>query len=199
MKTQPNIPQNFVDQTVERILLTGEDCPNDDQAWPALWRSADQVNVIADLSKGRLRYVGHGDINQRWREVLYQQKRNAGRKYFSAPPTMVPAELLLNLSDTAPEKGNLATITQPEANVVALEQKIRVLEMQLESHRPYLQLYRLGAGSLLVAVLSLVVWLLTGTGIPFHPIFAIGVIPAAIGVIAMAFLIRSSSKDPKRK
>jgi hypothetical protein len=75
-----------------------------------------------------------------------------------------------------------------------LEEKVRFLEAQIKSQRPYLQLYRLGAGSLFVAVLSIVVWLITGIGIPFHPIFALGVIPAAIGVIVMAFLVRSAKK-----
>lgn len=84
------------------------------------------------------------------------------------------------------------------AEVCALEDRIRFLESQLEAQLPYRQLYRLGAGSLFVAVISIVIWLLTGTGIPFHPIFAAGVIPTSLGVIAMAFLVRSDkSKKPK--
>ena len=191
MKTPPNIPQSFIDETVEHMLLAEEHSHDEDHAWPTLWRPAHQGTVIADLSRGHLRYVGHGDINQRLREVLYQQKRTAGRKYFSAPPDMVSADIILDLADVTPaDTATLAATVPPEANIVALEKQIRFLEMQLESHKPYLQLYRLGAGSLFVAVLSLAVWLLTGIGLPFHPIFAVGVIPAAIGVIAMAFFIR---------
>lgn len=200
MKTPPIIPQSFIDKTVEHILLTEEHSHDEDHAWPTVWAlSSGQEVAITDLPRRHLHQIGHGDINQRWREILYQQKRNAGRKYFGTPSEMVPAPLLtLDDVDITLTEENLTTAAQPEVSVAGLEQKIRFLEMQLESHRPYLQLYRLGAGSLLVAVLSLVVWLLTGTGIPFHPIFAIAVIPAAVGVILMAFLIRSSSKTPKR-
>lgn len=76
-----------------------------------------------------------------------------------------------------------------------LRERIRFLEAQLESQSPYLQLYRLGAGGLFVAVISIVIWLLTGTGIPFHPLFAAGVIPASLGVIAMAFLVRTHKQQ----
>jgi len=71
-----------------------------------------------------------------------------------------------------------------------LEDKVKFLEAQLESYVPYLQLYRFGAAGLFIAIISVVIWLLTGTGFPFHPVFAAGVIPAALGVIAMAFLVR---------
>jgi hypothetical protein len=88
-------------------------------------------------------------------------------------------------------------ISDQSTELRTLQERINFLEAQLTSQRPYLQLYRLGAGSLFVALLSIVVWLLTGTGIPFHPIFAAGVIPASLGVIAMAFLMRSS-KPPEQ-
>ncbi len=84
-----------------------------------------------------------------------------------------------------------------EGELCDLQEKVKFLEAQLESQMPHLQLYRLGAGSLFVAVISIIVWLMTGTGIPFHPIFAAGVIPASLGVIAIAFLIRPSSR-PKQ-
>ena len=87
---------------------------------------------------------------------------------------------------------------QPANNHVdaqVLQQRVRFLEAQLEADRPYLRLYRLGAGSLFVAILSLVVWLLTGAGMPFHPIFAAVVIPAAMGIIGMAFLLRTSKSE----
>jgi len=80
--------------------------------------------------------------------------------------------------------------TEPSVEVRQLKEEIKFLEAQLESQVPYLQLYRFGAGGLFVAIISIVVWLLTGTGIPFHPIFAAGVIPASVGVIVMAFLVR---------
>ena len=71
-----------------------------------------------------------------------------------------------------------------------LEAKIHVLENQLQNDKPYLQIYRLGAGSFLVAALSVLLWMFVGISAPFHPIFAALVIPAALGVMAMAFLIR---------
>jgi hypothetical protein len=78
-----------------------------------------------------------------------------------------------------------------------LEGKVRFLETQLQSDRPYSQLYRLGAGSLFVAIISLVFWGLTGIGAPFHPTFAVTLIPASIGAIVMAFLIRRGMKEGK--
>ena len=100
--------------------------------------------------------------------------------------------------DTTPKLALEASIKhashESKADPRKLEEKVRFLEAQLESQRPYLQLYRLGAGSLFIAVLSIVIWLITGIGIPFHPIFALGVIPVAIGVIVMAFMIRPAQK-----
>lgn len=84
-----------------------------------------------------------------------------------------------------------------EEEVRKLRDKIKFLEAQLQSQKPYLQLYRLGAGSLFISIISIVVWLITGTGIPFHPIFAGGVIPVSLGVIAMAFLARSGKQTTK--
>jgi len=75
-----------------------------------------------------------------------------------------------------------------------LEQRVRILEHHLSCDRPYLQLYRLGAWSLFAAVISLLTSKLIGIGVPFHPIFAVTVIPASIAVITMAFLIK-----PKRE
>jgi hypothetical protein len=190
MKTE-NIVQGIVDQIVERTLTLSPD-NSGKRPWPPEGKA-----MIANIPRGHLYYVAHGDItptdiNLRWRELAYLHKRNAGRKYFSAAPEMVLADLS-KLPKTTVVPNPAITEDPTKGKVLALERKIAFLEMQLESNRPYLQLYRLGAGSLFVAFLSLAVWLLTGTGIPFHPIFAIGVIPAAIGVIAMAFLIRPES------
>jgi hypothetical protein len=187
MKDQPSIPQELIDETVERVL-TGKYQP---QPVECFVRPRPGAGIFVRHSQ----WLGD-DLNRQWREQAFRQKRTAGRAYFSAPPEMVIA--LLDSPDEANSINASTGENENRENVTALQQKIRFLEMQLESHRPYLQLYRLGGGSLFVAVLSLVVWLLTGTGIPFHPIFAVGVIPAAIGLIAMAFLIRSSSKTPKR-
>jgi hypothetical protein len=82
------------------------------------------------------------------------------------------------------------TARKPDGDMRKLEDRIKFLEAQLQSQKPYSQLYRLGAGSLFVSVISLLVWLLTGTGIPFHPIFAAGVVPVSICVIVMAFSVR---------
>ncbi len=78
-----------------------------------------------------------------------------------------------------------------------LEDKVKFLEAELRSDRSYLQLYRLGASGLLLAVVSLMVWAATGSGVPFHPIFAACVIPASLGVMAMAFLMRPDNKPKK--
>jgi hypothetical protein len=78
-----------------------------------------------------------------------------------------------------------------------LEAKVRFLEAELRSDRPYSQLYKLGAGSLFVALISLVFWGLTGIGAPFHPIFAATVAPASIGIVVMAFLVRRNKKQEK--
>ena len=71
-----------------------------------------------------------------------------------------------------------------------LQQRVKILEHHLSSDRPYRQLYRLGSWSLFASVISLVSSKLLGVGVPFNPIFAITVIPAALAVIAMAFLIK---------
>jgi hypothetical protein len=80
-----------------------------------------------------------------------------------------------------------------------LQARIGFLEEQLRSRLPYLQMYRFGAGSLLVAVVSLLVWVVTGAGAPFHPVFAVMVIPAAIGLMVMAFLVRRDIPNPQSK
>jgi hypothetical protein len=78
-----------------------------------------------------------------------------------------------------------------------LSARIRFLESQLKTDRPYSQLYKFGAGSLFVALISLAFWAVTGIGAPFHPIFALGVVPAALGVMAMAFLVRREKRKDK--
>jgi hypothetical protein len=83
----------------------------------------------------------------------------------------------------------------PTTRVKELEKKVKFLESQLHCDRPYLQLYRLGAGGFLAAIISLVMWVAAGVGIPFHPIFAAGVIPLSIAIIVMAFLIRPPSPE----
>ena len=62
----------------------------------------------------------------------------------------------------------------------------------IEHRRLYLDLYALGAVCVFLSALSLGVWLITGIGIPFHPVFAAGVGPLGIVLIVMAFLIRDN-------
>jgi hypothetical protein len=83
------------------------------------------------------------------------------------------------------------------SNIKELEQKVSMLEHQLRCDRPYLQLYRLGASTLLVAVISIVFWLLTGVGVPFHPVFATVVAPVSVALIIMAFLTKPKKIDTK--
>jgi hypothetical protein len=186
MKT-PTTPQGFIDETVEHIL-TGK-LVSYGHDW--LIPQADcNPAAIARLEGDSLHYPAKKTVSRRWLEEAFVQKRNDGRRYFSSPPEMVLADLLELPGVTEIGEGT-------EDKILALEQKISFLETQLEAHRPYLQLYRLGAGSLFVAALSIAMWLFAGVGIPLHPIFAVGVIPAALGVIAMAFLIRPAGK-PER-
>jgi hypothetical protein len=86
-------------------------------------------------------------------------------------------------------------LEQVEHENAALRATVRFLEAQLGTDRPYAQLYKLGAGSLFVAVISLVFWGLTGIGAPFHPIFAAAALPASVGIIAMAFLVRGEKSQ----
>ena len=86
--------------------------------------------------------------------------------------------------------GALPEIAATTVEVYQLRDRVKFLEAQLRSNLPYLQMYKFGAGSLLVAIVSLLVWLFTGAGVPFHPVFAAMVVPAAIGLMVMAFLVR---------
>jgi len=72
----------------------------------------------------------------------------------------------------------------------ALELKVRLLENQLHCDRPYLQLYRLGAGGLFVSIISILMWLTTHVGAPFHPLFAAVAAPVSGGQIAMGYLVK---------
>lgn len=124
-----------------------------------------------------------------WIESALKAKRSAGRLYFGTSSENLYVPFVLNKPS---EEAFLVypKSAEPPADLGKLKERVAFLEAQLESHRPYLQLFRFGAGSLFLAVLSILTWLLNGTGIPFHPVFAAGVVPAALGVIAMSFLIR---------
>jgi hypothetical protein len=78
-----------------------------------------------------------------------------------------------------------------------LRMKIELLEQQLQCDRSHLQLFRLGAAGLLISLLSILFWWRTGVGAPFHPVFAAVVIPVSAGLMAMAFLIKSTKLDKK--
>jgi hypothetical protein len=86
----------------------------------------------------------------------------------------------------------LTPTTTPDITIQQLQQRVCFLEHQLHSDRPYQRLFRIGAITLSIALMSLLMWAITGVGMPFHPLFATGVIPAAIGVIIIAFAIRPS-------
>jgi uncharacterized membrane protein (DUF485 family) len=78
----------------------------------------------------------------------------------------------------------------PNVGVAQLQARVRFLEAQLRADAPYLRLYKFGAISLGLAIVSLIGWAITGIGVPFHPVFAAMAIPVAIGVIVMAFHLR---------
>jgi len=88
---------------------------------------------------------------------------------------------------------------QVDSEKEELVNKIRLLEQQLQCDRPYLRLYRLGATSLVVAVLSILMWYFAGVGVPFHPAFAALVIPVAVGLMIMAVLMRPERSDRKEE
>ena len=63
--------------------------------------------------------------------------------------------------------------------------------------QPHARMFRFGAGWFLLCVISLLSWWLTGTGMPFHPIFAILGTPTSIIVVIMSFMIKSAAlKEP---
>jgi hypothetical protein len=104
-------------------------------------------------------------------------------------------------SSSALQEPSPCGVLTTDVGLAQLQARVRFLEAQLGTDRPYLQLYKLGGVSLLVAVISLIGWAITGIGVPFHPVFAAMVIPVAVGVLAMAFFLRggnSQSGAPKR-
>ena len=80
------------------------------------------------------------------------------------------------------------------ANKGRLEERIRFLEAQLQQERVDLRLFRIGAGGLVAAVVSLTSWWLLGVAVPFHHVFAALALPVSIGVLAMAVLTRPSEE-----
>jgi hypothetical protein len=137
--------------------------------------------------------TGTADPRALWLEEMRRQKRKDGHKYYNPAAVLLAEPQFVSRQHSIAENADHGSHYK-QTEVLALERKIRFLEMQLESHRPYLQLYRLGAASLFIAILSIVVWLITGIGIPFHPVFAGVVVVPAIGVMVMAFLIRPRKK-----
>jgi hypothetical protein len=130
---------------------------------------------------------------------------------FSSPAHLISRELALAATRQAllawyrEHEANVGSPTERAADQTAnhevrkLEEKIKFLEAQLYAQNPHSQLYRFGAGSLFLAVISIIAWLLTGSGIPFHPLFAAGIIPASLGVITMAFLVRPTREKSTRR
>jgi hypothetical protein len=80
-----------------------------------------------------------------------------------------------------------------------LRMKVELLEHQLQCDRSHLQLFRQGAAGLLISLVSILFWWITGVGAPFHPVFAAVVMPVSVGLMAMAFLIKSTKLDKKPK
>jgi hypothetical protein len=181
--------QGAVDATVEKLLLQAFVQPSAEKLLPKKWIVGSGRSRIAVT---RPRSLSH------WAVV-----ENEGL-YFKHPKfplyTVYPGAI--EVSETAASKAlevRQSTAATRDIEVRKLQEKVKFLEMQLESDAPHLQLYRLGAGFVLMSVVSVVAWLLTGVGIPFHPLFAAIVTPAAAGVIAMAFLVRRSIKQPSTK
>lgn len=117
-----------------------------------------------------------------------------GSGWFSQPESAVaepPTEGEMN-SHREASKGNATS----ESEVARLRGKIQFLEHQLQSDRLHLRLYRLGAGAFLLGAFSLLVWLFTGVGAPFHPVFSVITLPVSAAIMGMAFLARPArSRD----
>ena len=103
----------------------------------------------------------------------------------SYPPRGVPKLLYVSGIEAGPSSQqrqpdpNAALRWSPEGKfsssalgVAQLQARVRFLEAHLQTHLPYLQLYKFGGVSLLVAAVSLIAWVITGIGVPFHPAFA---------------------------
>jgi hypothetical protein len=153
----------------------------------------EELNVVGFLfgpshSKG---YPTHTELSED--DVRRQILEALNRKGVS-----VAAPTKLELATVLPQETAAATAAActPSLEVFQLQDRVKFLEAQLRSTLPYLQMYKFGAGSLLVAVISLLVWVVTGAGVPFHPVFAVMVIPAAIGLMVMAFLVRRDIPNP---
>ena len=106
-------------------------------------------------------------------------------------------DLVQESSTEVEEKSTL--LLSERIQCAKLEARVRLLEAQLQSEKPYARLYRLGAGSFLISAISLVYWALTGVGAPFHPLFAAATIPASIAVVIMAFLIRGKLPENSQR
>jgi DNA-binding response OmpR family regulator len=78
-------------------------------------------------------------------------------------------------------------------NVRDVVNQIALLQMALEANLPHLRLYRWGAAGLLMSIVSLAAWKLTGLGIPFHPFFACCGCITSLGTMVMAFLVKARS------
>lgn len=89
--------------------------------------------------------------------------------------------------------------TTADAEKQELKAKLHILQEQLHCDHRHLQLYRFGATGLVVAVLSILMWYFTGIGAPFHPVFAGLVIPVALGMMAMAVLMKPKPNDGEKK
>ncbi len=171
-------PISFVDRSDEGFE---QEIPSDFPLW-----SRQQPFVPPYVIGSKFHAISHVLASAAYRQNLYLQGFDP-RRYDIAH---IKSLLAAREPETPATKPVEVKSGESDKEMRKLQERIQFLQSQLESQRPHLQLYRLGAGSLFVAVISLVVWLLTGTGIPFHPIFAAGVIPASLGVIAMGFLIR---------
>jgi hypothetical protein len=186
-----------IDKKVRRYVLVGHS-PKDEFA------AILAANVEEVIKKARSNHSSFFNPPLHWTELVRRhQEIKAGDhceffvnaswgvcKPIWRPEEPASGERLEAYVEALNEKG-----LSNSAEKAKLQIEIRLLERQLHSDRPYLQLYRLGAASLVVSVLSLVVWALTGVGAPFHPIFAAGVIPAAVGVMLMAFLTKPKEED----
>jgi hypothetical protein len=137
----------------------------------------------------------HRDVSARVSDAEWQGLRGAyvtlGDFGLVSSGHVGPKKSLIQLT------GRFGTLHDKEKDDLKL--KIELLEHQLQCDRSHLQLFRLGAASLFISLLSILFWWRTGVGAPFHPVFAAVVMPVSVGLMAMAFLIKSTKVDSKAK
>ena len=177
----PNIenPENILDP--ERLMTISK--------WLYYARARDRASHYRalhhlDLSEGAHYNLVHElgfDFGSGAASIAYTPIENERRARNRVFTTRVEPQPIAGKRILPFEQDMKAHDKSTEMKIHELESKVCFLENQLQNDKPHLQLYKIGAGSLLTAVASLTLWMVAGIAAPFHPIFAAVVIFAALG------------------